>query len=80
MVGCSLQILCFIPIRIVIDAIIGNYRGQIKQALLAEGISPNANFDNMLLRCVGYNDGLVVYKKTCGSCIDSGKDRSDQCR
>ncbi|KAG5985574.1 hypothetical protein E4U54_005948 [Claviceps lovelessii] len=60
---------------------IGNYRGQIAQALSAAGQSGNdVNVNHSLFHCEGGPEGVIRFIDFCRyNCVDNGSGRSDYC-
>ncbi|KAK6834318.1 hypothetical protein PG990_000861 [Apiospora arundinis] len=60
---------------------IGDYRGQIQQAMVAAGHDPNTYPNEYLFSCVGGSEGLISVLNNCDrGCQDNGKDKSDTCK
>ncbi|KAK6850210.1 hypothetical protein PG995_014043 [Apiospora arundinis] len=60
---------------------IGDYRGQIQQAMVAAGHDPDTYPNEYLFRCVGGSEGLISVLYSCNrGCQDNGNDKSDTCK
>ncbi|KIM41489.1 hypothetical protein M413DRAFT_27828 [Hebeloma cylindrosporum] len=60
---------------------IGNYQGQIDQALADAGVQEVDNGKSALFFCQGGDNGVIQFIRECtvGQCVDAGTGNDDHC-